>query len=281
VAEVDHFAYGWISPALAYAMAVLGAVLGMGLMARSRLSTGWSRARWLTLAGVGFGATGLWLMQFMALFGFDVPDSVVRLDAGVTAASAGLAVLSMVLGLLVVGFGRPSAWRIVLGGALSGVGIAATHYLGVSALRVGGVVSHHPERVALGVTAAVVAAAVVLWLAASIRGGRATTGAALVIAAAMTSMHYAGMWSVQVQLTEVTGPVPGWRPVALVIPVAVFACLLISALAYAAVGFSVRIENAREEALLAEARALAVAARLRGRVTGRARAITARRSPRR
>jgi NO-binding membrane sensor protein with MHYT domain len=273
LAEVDHFAYGWISPLLAYAMAVLGAVLGLGLMARSRHSTGWSRARWLTLAGVGFGAAGLWLMQFMALFGFDVPESVVRLDAGATAASAGTAVLAMVMGLLVVGFGRPSAWRIVLGGALSGVGVAATHYLGVSALRVGGVVSHHPERVTLGVTAAIVSAAVVLWLAAAIRGGRATTGAAFVIAAALTSMHYAGMWSVQVQLTEVTGPVPGWRPVVLLIPVAVLACLLISALAYAAVGFSMRTENAREEALLAEERALAVAPRLRGRVTGRARAI--------
>jgi len=281
VAEVDHFAYGWISPVLAYAMAVLGAVLGLGLMARSRQSTGWCRARWLVLAGTGFGAAGLWLMQFMALFGFDVPKSVVRLDVGATAASVASAVLSMVLGLLVVGFGRPSAWRIVLGGAVSGVGVAATHYLGVSALRVGGVVSHHPERVALGIIASVVAASVVLWLAAAIRGSRATTSAALVSAAALTSMHYAGMWSVRVQLTEVTSPVPGWRPVVLLIPVAVFACLLISGLAYAAVGFSMRVENAREEAILAEARAHAVAARLRGRVTGRARAITVGRGPRR
>src|SRR5262245_17789574 len=106
-------------------MSFLGSLLGLVLTARSRESRGLARARWLVLAAVAIGGTGIWLMHFMAMLGFDVPGSIVRYDVRTTALSLVIAIVIVSLGLFSVGFGRTSMARIVAGGTLLGVGVAA------------------------------------------------------------------------------------------------------------------------------------------------------------
>src|SRR6266508_3694692 len=50
--------------------------------------------------------------------------------------------------------------------------------------------------------------------------------------------------------------VGGMSPFALLMPISLFACIMITALAYATVGSSVQLENLREEELLAQVREL-------------------------
>jgi NO-binding membrane sensor protein with MHYT domain len=254
VAEVHHFAFGWINPVLAYVMSFLGSLLGLVLATRARESTGASRARWLALSAVAIGGTGIWLMHFMAMIGFDVPSTVVRYDVPITILSLVLAVLIVGFGLFVVGMGKPAVWKVLLGGLCTGLGVAAMHYTGMAALRMGGVVSFDRNIVALSVAIAVVAATVALWFALVIRGASATVGAALLMGAAVCSMHYTGMAAIRVRLAPESTLVEGVSPFVLLMPISILACVVITALAYATVGFSVHQENEREAEFLEQTR---------------------------
>jgi NO-binding membrane sensor protein with MHYT domain len=237
-------------------MAFLGSLLGLVLAARARDSTGASRARWLALAAVAIGGTGIWLMHFMAMIGFDVPATIVRYDAATTLFSVVIAVVIVGFGLFVVGMGRPAVWKVLLGGLSTGLGVAAMHYTGMAAMRLGGVMSFDQRTVVLSVVIAVVAATVALWFALVIRGASATVGAALLMAAAVCSMHYTGMAAIRVRLLPESTQVDGVSPFVLLMPISILACVVITALAYATVGFQVHHENQREAELLDEARDL-------------------------
>jgi NO-binding membrane sensor protein with MHYT domain len=254
VAEIHHFAYGWINPALAYVMSFFGALLGLILAARARESTGRARTRWLVLAAIALGGTGFWLSHFMGLIGFDVPASVVRYNVWITIGSLILAVLIVGLGLFTVGHGRPSFIKIAVGGVFTGVGVATMHYAGLAGMRISGTITYDSALVGMSFAIAVVASTVALWFAVVIRGASATVGAAMLMAVAACSMHYTGMAAVRAELQSGLGPVPGVSPFELMAPITILACVVISSLAYATVGFSVRQEHAREEAMLARAR---------------------------
>jgi len=253
--HVDHFAHGWINPALAFIVSFLGWLLGLVLVDRARQSTGLSRARWLIVAAVAIGGIGIWLMQFMAMLGFDVPGTLIRYDLPITAAGLGLAVVAVAGGLLVVGFGRLSLPRIVLGGFVTGVGVAATHYTSVAAVRVSGELSIEPRIMLVSVIVAVAGSSLALWWTQARRGGAVTFLAAAATALAACGMHYIAIAPVHVNLTD-TVVVGGMSPFALLMPISLFACIMITALAYATVGSSVQLENLREEELLAQVREL-------------------------
>jgi len=254
VAEVHQFAFGWINPTLAYVMSFLGSLLGLVLATRARDATGAGRARWLALAAVAIGGTGIWLMHFMAMIGFDVPSTVVRYDLPMTLLSVAVAVVIVGVGLFVVGMGRPSVLKVLVGGVFTGLGVAGMHYMGMAAMRLGGEMTFDRPTVALSIGIAIVAATVALWFALVIQGATATIGAALLMGAAVCSMHYTGMAAIRVHLTPDATLVEGVNPFVLLMPISILACVVITALAYATVGFSVNKENEREEELLDQAR---------------------------
>jgi NO-binding membrane sensor protein with MHYT domain len=260
MAEVHNFAFGWINPTLAFVMAFLGSLLGLVLAGRARDCGGVSRAKWLALSAIAIGGTGIWLMHFMAMIGFDVPSTIIRYDVPTTILSVVIAVLIVGFGLFVVGMGKPALWKVLLGGVCTGLGVAAMHYTGMAAMRMGGVMSFDQRTVVLSVVIAVVAATVALWFALVIRGASATVGAALLMAAAVCSMHYTGMAAIRVKLLPETSQVEGVSPFVLLMPISILACVVITALAYATVGFQVTQENEREEELLDQARDLHQAA---------------------
>jgi NO-binding membrane sensor protein with MHYT domain len=271
VAEVHHFAYGAINPVLAFVLSFLGSLLSLVLASRARArgSAGWERARWLLLAALALGGTGIWLMHFMALLGFDVPQTLITYDVWITAASFLLAVGMVAVGLFVSIFTSPTAVKIIAGGIITGIGIASMHYTGMSALRFAGAMTFDLTLVGASFIIAIVASTVALWFAAVIRGAGATVAAALLMAVAVCSMHYTGMAAVQIELDPGAPPVGGMGAFELLAPVAVLACVMISALAYATVGFTVRHENAQEEAMLERARELYEAAAMVPAESGR------------
>src|SRR4051812_11430015 len=139
-------------------MSFLGSLLGLVLATRARQSSGASRARWLALAAVAIGGTGIWLMHFMAMLGFDVPATVLRYDVPMTILSVVLAVVIVGVGLFIVGLGRPSVIKILFGGVCTGVGVAAMHYTGMYAIRLGGDMTFNIRLVGISIGIAVVAA---------------------------------------------------------------------------------------------------------------------------
>jgi NO-binding membrane sensor protein with MHYT domain len=235
MAHVHHFAYGWLNPVMAYSLAFLGSVLGLGCTARAREAmSGSRRARWLALAAISIGGVGIWLMHFMAMLGFDVPGSTVRYHPGLTALSMLISVVTVGIGLFVIGYGRRAAPRLLAGGMLTGVGVAAMHYTGMAALRIPGRITYEPDLVLASVGIAVAAATVALWFTVSVRHGGQVTVAALIMAGAIFGMHYTAMAAVRVELGEPAVNVDGVSPMLLIIPITVLTAAALLATSFTA-----------------------------------------------
>jgi NO-binding membrane sensor protein with MHYT domain len=98
----NDFSYGLLTPALGYVMSCLGAFIGLRCTTRARAYAGRARARWLALAAVSIGVTGIWVMHFIAMLGYTIPGETIRYNVPVT-------VLSMLLAVIVVGSGCSSS----------------------------------------------------------------------------------------------------------------------------------------------------------------------------
>ena len=227
MASVHHFAYGWVTPALAYLLSYLGSLSGLAATVRARRTGGGKRARWLVLAAWSIGGTGIWAMHFMAMIGFTVDDSDVRYDVPITVASWLTAVVVVGLGLFIVGYGRRSPGRIVIAGVLTGVGVAGMHYAGMDAMRLNGTLAYDRTRVALSVAIAVVAATVALWFTVSVRRPAWIAVAAAVMGVAVVGMHYTGMAALTVHLHAQGAPVTGVAALNYLLPMLVFVLLVV------------------------------------------------------
>jgi NO-binding membrane sensor protein with MHYT domain len=221
MAEVHHFAYGWFNPVVAFLMAFLGSLLGLGCTARARASTTRGRhARWLVLASFAIGGAAIWLMHFMAILGFDVPGSPVRYDLVLTIASLFIAVLTVGIGIFIAGQRKRSAPRILLGGVFTGAGVVAMHYTGMAAMHVAGIITYDPGLVGASVVIAVVAATTALWFTVSVNGWKPILPAALIMGVAVCGMHYTGMAAMHVYLRDDSnGYVAGISPLLLIVPI--------------------------------------------------------------
>lgn len=234
MAELDHAAYGPVTPVLAYALSVLGSLLGLACTARARTAPSLGRRSWfLALAAWAIGGTGIWVMHFIAMLGFAVPGTDIRYDLPVTAASAVIAIGVVAIGLYTAGLGRPHPVTIVVGGVFTGLGVAAMHYTGMAAMRLDGVVTYDQTLVAASIVIAVVAATVALWFTVTVHKPVAIVGSALVMGVAVTGMHYTGMFAMEVHLHGSGEPVSGVSGVALILPIMLLVILVVVGLAYA------------------------------------------------
>ena len=197
--SVHNFSYGVLNPLFGYAMSCLGAFLGLRCVILARAYEGAARARWLVLAAVSIGAVGIWAMHFIAMLGFSVPGEPILYNVPMTIGSMLLAVAVVGIGLFIVGFGDGGWPRLLAGGVIIGVGVAAMHYMGMGAMSMPGSMSYNAALVALSVLIAVAAGTAALWIGTWVRSMAATLGAALVMGIAVTGMHYTGMAALHVR----------------------------------------------------------------------------------
>ncbi|MCX4391157.1 signal protein [Micromonospora peucetia] len=234
MAEINHFEYGWITPALSYALSVLGSALGLICAGRIRTAgSAGQRAWWGTLAAWAIGGTAIWTMHFMAMLGFAVEGTRIRYDVPVTMASAVIAVIAVGIGLAIVGTGRFSVVRLIAGGLFTGAGVAAMHYTGMAAMRLSGRIEYDTTRVVLSVAIAVGAATVALWLAMTVRRGLAIVGSALVMGVAVNGMHFTGMSAMSVHTHAGQGDVAGAGVSTLLVPIILAVVFGVVGLVYA------------------------------------------------
>jgi NO-binding membrane sensor protein with MHYT domain len=197
---VNNFSHGLLNPFLGFAMSCVGSFLGLRCVTLARAYDGAARARWLGLAAVSIGATGIWAMHFIAMLGFTIPGQQIGYNVPMTVASMLVAVALVGAGLFIVGFGHGGAPRLVAGGVIVGVGATAMHYLGMAAMSMTGSMSYNRPLLTLSVAIAIVAGTAALWAGTRVSGMRATVGAALIMGVAISGMHYTGMAAVQVQV---------------------------------------------------------------------------------
>ncbi len=193
----DLLPQGWMTPAIAYAVSAIGSFLALAFASRARRATGFIRWQWLGLAALSLGGMAVWAMHFVAMLGYTVTGSPFRYDVLLTAISGVIPILVTGLALHLV-LRRPTTARLLVSGALVGVGVIAMHHTGVAAMNTHGEMHHDPLYIILSWVIAVVAATVALWCARDLRGVPTMLLASVIMAAAVTAMHYTGMAGVHV-----------------------------------------------------------------------------------
>ncbi|MER6001731.1 MHYT domain-containing protein [Nonomuraea sp. NPDC051941] len=206
---VNHFTYGLLTPLLAYVMSCIGSMLGLRLTAQAHASRGGSRVRWLLGAAISIGGTGIWVMHFIAMMGFEVEGTQIKYDVWLTVASAIVAIVVVGTGLLLVSYGGGRVLALLGGGLLTGLGVASMHYLGMYAMNMSAHVSYDRLTVAASVAIAVVAATVALWFTLRVKKPIWITLAALVMGVAVSGMHYTGIYAMHVTVDAEPGVVAG------------------------------------------------------------------------
>ncbi|ANS62584.1 integral membrane protein [Streptomyces lincolnensis] len=215
---VDGFRYGVVTPVAAYLMACLGGALGLRCIVRTLLDTQSWKAGWLALGAASIGC-GIWTMHFIAMIGFQVEETRVRYDASLTVLSLAVAIVVVGIGVFIVGYRGASRGTLILAGVITGLGVAAMHYLGMAAMHLNGEINYSPGVVALSVLIAIVAATAALWAAVSIRGFLTSLGASLIMGVAVSGMHYTAMAAVSVHVHNKGGGTwAGDSPTSLLLP---------------------------------------------------------------
>ncbi|HEX6351970.1 MAG TPA: MHYT domain-containing protein [Actinophytocola sp.] len=219
----------------AYLVSVVGCVVGLACTLQARRGgDGSSRIGWLVLAAVSIGGVGIWLMHFIAMLGFDTPGLPVRYDIGRTVISAVLSISAVFVGLVVFGV-RPrfSVWRLLLGGLIMGLAVNLMHYTGMWAVQVQGRISYDHGMVWLSVAIAIVASTAALLFTVLFDSVVLRGVAGLIMAFAVTGMHYTGMAAVNVDI-DLAAPAPtGVEVFTFLFPVFVLAVLALAIPIYA------------------------------------------------
>ncbi|WP_405674360.1 hypothetical protein OG292_00170 [Streptomyces sp. NBC_01511] len=196
---VDGFSYGVITPIAAFVMACLGGALGLRCVTRSLRAERSFKPGWLSLGAASIGC-GVWTMHFIAMMGFQVRQAPISYDVPLTVASLAVAVLVVSVGVFIVGYRGTSPAVLITAGVITGLGVAAMHYLGMAGMRLDGQLHYDTTIVAVSVVIAVVAATAALWAAVSVRGFFPSLVASLIMGVAVTGMHYTGMAAISVHL---------------------------------------------------------------------------------
>lgn len=206
--QVHHFDMGLWLLFLAYIVSVTGSVVGLACTRCGAAATnGRDRLRWLLMASIAIGGVGVWLMHFIAMLGFAIPNSMVRYHLGWTVASAVIAIAAVFVGLITIGR-TFDLRRLLAGGVITGLAVATMHYTGMWAVQMQGTMTYDTTLVVLSFVIAVVAATAALWFTLVLESRVLRLAAGLVMGVAVVGMHYTGMAAVRVSVDH-TMPVPG------------------------------------------------------------------------
>jgi NO-binding membrane sensor protein with MHYT domain len=246
VLAASNFTYGLVTPVLAYLMSCMGAFIGLRCTTRAFAYAGAARVRWLGLAAIAIGTTGIWLMHFIAMLGYTVHGRTIHYDVIITIASLLIAVAVVFAGLLIVGFGRSTTPFLLLGGVVTGLGVVSMHYTGMAAIHLNDAgISYAPALVGASVVIGIVAATAALWAALRLRGLWSTLGAALIMGVAVCGMHYTGMAAMTMQhmtgaFVSASGPTAQSFVLPLIIGVGVVSIIMSAVLVFSPTDAEIR-----------------------------------------
>ncbi|WP_454017629.1 hybrid sensor histidine kinase/response regulator [Azospirillum sp. Marseille-Q6669] len=176
--------------ALSIVVASFGGYVALDLASHAR-DAGRGRNGWLGAAALALGA-GIWSMHFIGMMAMRMPVPV-SYDILLTALSFLLAVGVSGTGLFAVAHGGGGRATLAAAGLLTGFGIVSMHYVGMAGMRLPVPLIYDTLLVVASVVIAVAASTAALWLAFRTASPLQRLSGALVLGAAVVSMHYVGM----------------------------------------------------------------------------------------
>ncbi len=189
--------YDYPLVALSIVLAIVGSYAALDLAGRVTMAHGLARAVWLSAGSVAMGA-GIWAMHFVGMLALTMPMPVAY-HVPTVALSLLAAISASAVALFVVSRPTMSAWHGIASSLVRGSGIAATHYIGMAAMRSSAVIVYDRRIVALSVGLAFVTSLGALRFAFRLRDEKGLTRrriiSALLMGGAISLMHYTGMWA--------------------------------------------------------------------------------------
>lgn len=198
--------------ALSYLIALTASVIAIHLAEVSQQFK-LKRDRHLTMLGGGLAmGAAVWGMHFIGMLAFEL-CATVRYELVITLLSLLPAFVASWASMQWVAQARKSPYDLTISGALIGLGIGVMHYTGMLAMQTAAVMAFNPWLVLVSVFSAVMLAILALWFhqrCTRLRRLRPWRHlfSGLVMAAAITSMHYLGMAA-----ASFTGPIQFDEPV--------------------------------------------------------------------
>jgi PAS domain S-box-containing protein len=185
---------------LSVAIAVLAAYTALDLASQVTATKGLARIGWIVGGGISMGI-GIWSMHFIGMLAFELPVAIIY-DPLIVLISMLPAIFASGFSLFIVSRETLEMLRLFGSSIVMGLGIAAMHYTGMAAMRLGAIAHYNFLIVAVSVILAIAASFFALWLAFSLRN--ITTkisqwqklGGALLMGIAVSAMHYTGMMAV-------------------------------------------------------------------------------------
>ncbi|MBM0065725.1 bifunctional diguanylate cyclase/phosphodiesterase [Alkalicoccobacillus gibsonii] len=194
---MEHFHGSYSLPLvlLSFIIATLASYTALDLAERIQNGRGTKRFLWLGGGALTMGI-GIWSMHFIGMlaYSFQVP---VYYHVGTVLLSIVLAIGASAIALLVVSLrGERHSFVLLAGGILMAAAISGMHYVGMAALSID--ITYDLGVVALSIAIAALASFAALWLLVSIGGTNRYSlfiklGCGVVMAVAITGMHYTGM----------------------------------------------------------------------------------------
>lgn len=194
---------------LSYVIATVGSLATLNItkqldyMQRRSMRVIWVLVGALCLAG------GIWGMHFIGMLAFQAPVAI-HYDLPTTLFSLLVALAAALLALSCMAQARPGLHRQALAACIIGTGIAAMHYSGMAAIRSSAQVYYHGGLFILSIIIAIAASFAALLLTEFFRFSMQRHqrwlkySAALVMGAAIASMHYTGMASMHLFVPDGT-----------------------------------------------------------------------------
>jgi two-component system, sensor histidine kinase and response regulator len=185
---------------LSVLIAVFSAYAALDLAGRVFASRGRPRALWLAGGALAMGQ-GIWSMHYVGMLAFRLPVPVAY-DWPTVVFSLLAAIFASFVALFVVSRSHMGLQTALLGSVVMGLAIAGMHYIGMEAMRLSAICIYSWPVVAVSVLLAIVISLVALWLTFRLREdsssglGRQKFLTAMIMGAAIPTMHYTGMAAV-------------------------------------------------------------------------------------
>lgn len=185
---------------VSYAIAVFGSYVGLNLAIRvPAAKPGADLYFWIALSSIAIGGA-IWSMHYIGMMAVDM-QMPVTYNLGLTIVSMLLAIVFVAAGIFIVGRGVPSITKLLGGGLITGLGVAAMHYTGMASMQMEATISYDIALVVVSIFIAIIAAIAALWLAFNLRGTLQRFGSAFIMGIAVCGMHYTGMLAMKMTHT--------------------------------------------------------------------------------
>jgi diguanylate cyclase (GGDEF)-like protein/PAS domain S-box-containing protein len=175
---------------LAGVVCALAAFACISIVIHARPISGAMRTAWLAVAAISVGF-GIWATHFIAMLSFDA-GMAVGYDIALTLVSLVMAILICGAGVWLAGT-NDTKHDAALGGAIVGLGISVMHYIGMTAMLVGGTIAWDPSAISASVLFGIGFGAAAFYFGTRKPGwGARLTGTGL-LTAGICAMHFTAM----------------------------------------------------------------------------------------